>query len=429
MLPDPADIGALSEVVRSRREELGLSQNDLAAAVCLLDRPTVTGNDIARWERGKRIPRSGARRALEEALELPIHLLDRAAAEQRAVRYPDSPSIGVLALDSAAAVDAVDRIRSAFLDASGYTIGDLDEDEPPDLDDLDQGINQVMAAYQASRFDDMLDRLPDVVAGAHRVAYCHRGREARRANRAVALSGQASAMVLTKLGEHDLAWIASERGLGAASDADDPAVLGSLRRSVVHTLQSHGRTDTATKLAERTADELRSGLTDGSEREASIYGTLLLAAAMAAARAGDRSGVDELLDEADHHAQRLGHDANHLWTAFGPTNVAVHRVATAVARDDIASAERSTSALRPSDLPSERRTRYLFDLAMIAVRRNSIDEAIATMLDAEQLAPQQVHHHVMAQQIIGHLRNTKAGRQDPRLARLDQRTRRSIATR
>ncbi len=66
---------------------------------------------------------------------------------------------------------------------------------------------------------------------------------------------------------------------------------------------------------------------------------------------------------------------------------------------------------------------------MIAVRRNRTDDAIATMLDAEQLAPEQVHHHVMAQQIIGHLRNTKAGRQDPRLAQLDQRTRRRLATR
>ena len=34
------------------------------------------------------------------------------------------------------------------------------------------------------------------------------------------------------------------------------------------------------------------------------------------------SGVDELLDEADHYARQLGRDANHLWTAFGPTNVA-----------------------------------------------------------------------------------------------------------
>ena len=212
-----------------------------------------------------------------------------------------------------------------------------------------------------------MDQLPDVVAGAHRAAYCFRGRKARRAKQTLALSGQASAMVLTKLGEHDLAWIASERGLNAAQDADDPALIGSLNRSMVHTLQSHGRTDASTRLAERTADDLRPNLDAGSARETSVYGTLLLAASMTAARAGDRSTVDELLDEADHYAAKLGHDANHLWTAFGPTNVAVHRVATAVAQDDITDAERHTRQVDPSTLPTERRIRYLFDVAMVAV--------------------------------------------------------------
>ena len=65
---------------------------------------------------------------------------------------------------------------------------------------------------------------------------------------------------------------------------------------------------------------------------------------------------------------------------------------------------------------------------MIAVRRNRTGDAIAAMLEAERLAPEQVHRHVMAQQIVGHLRNTKVGRQDPRLAQLDQRTRHSLAT-
>ncbi len=243
----------------------------------------------------------------------------------------------------------------------------------------------------------------------------------------LALSGQASAMVLTKLGEHDLAWIASERGLNAAQDADDPAIIGSLNRSMVHTLQSHGRTEASTRLAERTADNLRPALDAGSARETSVYGTLLLAASMTAARAGDRSAVNELLDEADHHAAQLGQDANHLWTAFGPTNVAVHRVATAVARDDIATAEHHTRQLHPSALPPERRIRYLFDVAMIAVKQDRTGDAIATMLEAEQLSPEQVHNHVMAQQIVAHLRSSRSGRQDPRLAQLDRRTRKTRA--
>ena len=180
MLPDPADIGALAEVVRARREELGLSQADLAAAVCLVDRPTVTGNDIARWERGKRIPRSGARRALEMVLELPIHLLDRAAAEQRAVRNPEEPAIGIAALVDSA--NAVGRIRSAFLEANGLAFGCRRHAEPPDCETIQRDLDRVMLAYQTSRFDDMLDQLPDLIEKSHRATYCYRGRQRRLAN-------------------------------------------------------------------------------------------------------------------------------------------------------------------------------------------------------------------------------------------------------
>ncbi|MEM9564182.1 MAG: helix-turn-helix transcriptional regulator [Actinomycetota bacterium] len=428
MLPDPADIGLFADVVRAGRNQLELSQNDLAAAVCMIHRPTVTGNDIARYESGKRIARHETRRALEQALGLPVLTLDIAAAKQRAANKSGTGSTQVSMPTLAGAPSALGRIRAAFLDSGGYGFHDgAGSDQPPDLDDLARSLDQVMQAYQTSRFDEMLTRLPDVVAGAHHAAAHCRGRNRRRARQTLALSGQASAMVLTKLGEHDLAWIASERGLTVAQDADDPAILGSLQRSMVHTLQSHGRTEASTKLAERTADDLRTALKAGSEREISIYGTLLLAASMTAARAGERSTVDELLDEAEHHAKQLGHDTNHLWTAFGPTNVAVHRVATAVAHDDIAGAERHLRAVNAGALPSERRIRYLFDVAMIALRRDRTDEAIATMLEAEQLAPEQVHHHVMAQQIVAHLRDSKSGRQDPRLAQLDRRTRRAHA--
>jgi transcriptional regulator with XRE-family HTH domain len=426
VLPDPADIGTFAEVVRGARKQLNLSQNDLAALVCMASRPTVTGNDIARYERGKRIARQESRRALEEVLGLPVFVLDIAAANQRAERKGATLATTIGVPSPVGAPDAIDRIRAALLDSSG--LAGLDDEELPDLDALDRELGHVMNAYQSGRFDQMLGQLPDVVIGAHRAAYCFRGRKARRAKQTLALSGHASAMVLTKLGEHDLAWIASERGLNAAHDVDDPAIIGSLNRSMVHTLQSHGRTDASKRLAERTADDLRPAHDPGPARETSVYGTLLLAASMTAARAGDRSAVDELLDEAEHFAVQLGHDANHLWTAFGPTNVAVHRAATAVAQDDIANADRYARQVDPSTLPSERRIRHLFDVAMIAVKRHRTDEAIATMLEAEQLGPEQVHNHLMAQQIVAHLRSSRSGREDPRLAQLDRRTRKSRAT-
>lgn len=319
----------------------------------------------------------------------------------------------------------VDRIRAAILDDGLLRCGDADL---LPLAEIDTQLQEVMGLYQASRFDQMVKTLPDLLTAANWAKEQPTQAKRRKASRLSALSHQAAAMVLTKLGEHDLAWIASQQGLTVAEISEQPAVIGSLRRSVVHSLQSHGRHASSAKLTERTADELRDELDQGDDESTSIYGTLLLAGSMAAARAGDKSTTRLYLDEASHHADQLTKPGNRLWTSFSSANVAVHRVATAVARDDISNAEKSSQLVDQSALPSERRVRYLFDLAMIAVRRDKADDAIAIMLDAEQVAPEQVHHHVMAQQIVGHLRGTRAGRQNPHLAQLDRRTRKSRAT-
>ncbi|MEM9894685.1 MAG: helix-turn-helix transcriptional regulator [Actinomycetota bacterium] len=428
VLPHPDSPRPLAEVLRSRRDELGLSQADLADAVCRIDRPTVTGNDIARWERGKRIPRTGARRALEIALQLPVLHLDAAAAAQRAVRAPATETV-VLPHESAVN-PAIDRVRASLLDSSlaALHLGDGGDGPPPPLAKLNRDLDRVMGHYQSSRFDTMLAELPDLIRGAHITPDRPGGASSRKAKRTLALSNQAAAMVLTKVGEHDLAWIASERGLAVADQADDRATYASLRRSAVHTLQSQGRTEAATKLAERTADELRSDLAvSSSDEEVALYGTLLLAGSMAATRRGDSAGATEYLDEADHYANQLTSGTDHLWTAFSAANVAVHRVGAAVALDDIAAAEEHVGLVDVDALLSERRVRFLFDKAMIAVRRDDTETATAVMTEAEALAPEQVHNHLMAQQIVAHLRNTKAGRQDPRLAQLDQRARRTRA--
>ncbi|MDI6102824.1 hypothetical protein QLQ12_29825 [Actinoplanes sp. NEAU-A12] len=143
------------------------------------------------------------------------------------------------------------------------------------------------------------------------------------------LTYQLAATRLTKLGETDLAWIAADRGLSAVRPVGDPAITGSLFRSVSHALLSTGRYQEAVRLTTDAADFLDQYLTDAGPELLSVYGTLLLGGSVAAARANDASTARTLLTAADEAATRLGKDANHLWTAFGPRNVAIHRVATA----------------------------------------------------------------------------------------------------
>ena len=186
-----------------------------------------------------------------------------------------------------------------------------------------------MDGYQSARYVWVADRLPELLASALAATRSHRGEERDEAQRLLALAYQAAAQVLGKVGEAELAGMAADRGLAAAQHSGDLAVTGSLLRSVMHCLTSTGRFDAALNLLEDAETLLRPTESESSREQVSVYGALHLAGAMAAARAGDRNAVRDILSRADQAAQRLGADSNELWTAFGPTNVAIHTVATA----------------------------------------------------------------------------------------------------
>jgi tetratricopeptide (TPR) repeat protein len=228
----------------------------------------------------------------------------------------------------------------------------------------------------------------------------YEGNERIRAHETLALSYQATASVLTKLGESDLAWMAAERGLAAAQQTGNPAIAGSLFRSVAFALLSTGRHEPAMQLTESGADYLRPHLNDGDGDLLSAYGMLFLAGSMAASRTEDRATTRGYLAEADDAAQRLGVDGNHLWTAFGPTNVAIHRVNTAMELGDIQVALDLGPNLDTSALPVERQVRHLLDVARAYNISGRQDAAVTTVLEAERKAPDQVRHHYLSRQLV-----------------------------
>ncbi|GAA5051506.1 hypothetical protein GCM10023318_22950 [Nocardia callitridis] len=130
----------------------------------------------------------------------------------------------------------------------------------------------------------------------------------------------------------------------------------------------------------------------------SVYGTLLLVGSIAAARFGDRARTLDYLDKASNAAQCLGKDANHLWTAFGPTNVAIHRVNTAAELGDFKTALDST--INVNSAPLERRTRYLLDIARAHCLGGNRADALSTLLMAERIAPEQVRQHYLSRKVV-----------------------------
>ncbi|MFI6905097.1 helix-turn-helix domain-containing protein [Nonomuraea sp. NPDC050394] len=276
----------------------------------------------------------------------------------------------------------------------------IGEEEPPPLAELASEIAEVWKAYQSSQYTKVVERLPVLLAEAHHAERSSHG-DARHA--ALGVLGQvyhAAASILTKVGEADLAWIAAERGLAYAQESRSQVVTVSLLRSVTHSLLANGRYDAAIQLTSDAAALLDDDLPKATPDLLSVYGTLFLAGSMAAARAEDRTTTRAFLAEAQESATRLGTDANHAWTAFGPTNVAIHRVATAIELGDIQVAIDIGPKLDTSALPIERRVRHALAVAHALSLWNRTDEALATLLDAEKMAPEQVRYHYLGRQLV-----------------------------
>lgn len=317
----------------------------------------------------------------------------------------------------------VPALRSALMNYRQLTpiLGVPTEGEPTSLSELRSSVAEVWDAYQDSRYGFATRRLPLLLADALMASQSYEGRSREQAHELTAMTYQSAAMVLTKLGETDLAWIAADRGLAAAQQSGNTIVTGSLFRSVAHCLLSNGRYATAVQLVGDASGYLRPGLTNAAPEFLSIYGTLLLAGSMAAARAEDRSTTREFLAEADRSARQLGHDANHVWTAFGPTNVAIHRVATASELGDMQIAVDLGPDIDTTGLPTERRTRHNLEVARALSAFNRVDEALAMILEAETWAPEQVRSHYLARELVLSWVRNQRGRPSRPMAELADR--------
>lgn len=271
-------------------------------------------------------------------------------------------------------------------------------------------LQAVWDAYQSSRFAYVSASLPALITDLNAAArHPLDASVAERADLLLASAYHAAATVLTKVGEIDLAWVAAQRGFDIAERIGEPVTWLSLARSVTHVTMSTGRHKDAATLVHQVASHVGHLPADASLEYQSVYGTLFLTGAMAAARAEDRTLTNEYLRESEVAATQLGHDANYAWTAFGPTNVKIHRVSTAMELDDVETALEVGRPIDTSSLPTERQVRHSLELARAHNARSRRDEALEILLAAEARAPEQVRHHALSRDlVVNWVRTSKA---------------------
>lgn len=269
---------------------------------------------------------------------------------------------------------------------------------------LQQLVDDTWTAYQDSRFGYVIMRLNQVLPIAYVTAQQTPGPMVD-ATRCLAYLYQVAASVLVKLGDLDLARLCADRGDLAVQMVDDPIAAASLQRSIAHTLLSNGQYADAVAVVQ---DGLAEAARLHSPEGLSVQGAFTFVGAIASARAGDRTEASAFLRRADDLAEQLGHDANHVWTAFGPTNVAMHHVTVAAELGDVRQAAEVGQAIDVSGLPRERQVRHHLEVARALSRIAQRDEALATVLTAEQSAPEQVRRHFLTHELVHHwIRDTR----------------------
>ncbi|MFC4942359.1 helix-turn-helix domain-containing protein [Pseudonocardia sp. GCM10023141] len=218
-----------------------------------------------------------------------------------------------------------------------------------------------------------------------------------------------AATTLSKVGESDLAWIAAERAMHAADQADDPLVLASAARAATHALLASGRFNDAVELGNTAAEWMRPHLANNDPAALSLLGMLRLRTAVAAARRHDRAATTELISRATRAAALLGHDGNYWQTGFGPTNVELHRLSTLLDLGDVDYVARHGQEVTAPNLPAERQVSHMIDVARALSLIAQDGDATQLLREAEDMAPQLVRHNPVVRETVKTMYRRAAG--------------------
>ena len=204
------------------------------------------------------------------------------------------------------------------------------------------------------------------------------------------------------MGEPFLAWAAADRAMFAAEQSGDPLLAAASAWRLSYMITGRKHPQEALELAMAAAAALGRTTRAPSPERLSVYGALHLAAATAAAASFDRATTESLLATARGIADRTG-EANHMGTAFGPVNVAIHAISASLKLGDPRTATETGEALDLAAMPVGlvgRRTQVNLDLARAYAMTRKDAAAVNLLLAAERLSPQLVRYDPATRDVL-----------------------------
>ncbi|WP_069765689.1 helix-turn-helix domain-containing protein [Streptomyces sp. LUP47B] len=383
-----ADTKPFGQRVKELRREAGMSQSDLAAAMGRSE------SWVSQVERGVQpVERLSVLQALADALKVSVREVRPEAAPAEEAEPEEQPPSNDL-----------DGLRVAL---TGHpALSSLFEQPPaepaPSLADFRRSVEEAWTLTHASSYAALSDHLARLLPSIEDAVRRAPAGERAELHALRAKAYQAAASSFTRQDQADAAWIAADRALQAAELAGQPLeVVASLFR-MAHAFMRQQHMEQAEQAASSAVAVLdpRVAAPACPPEELSLVGAMNLVLAVINAREGNRARTHEHIDRAREIAAMLGEDRNDFDTEFGPTNVEIHAMSTAVELGDAGLALEVAQRVDASGLSPERQARFLLDVARAHAQRRHVGEATAALLEAEALTPEQIHDHHLAREVM-----------------------------
>lgn len=307
-----------------------------------------------------------------------------AVLQNQADRQPRPPEVPVL-----------DELRQAVLGHTAPTT-DISDSRRTSIAHAEASIMQVHRLYQMADYDAS-SRLLTLVL--------QRGTATVPPSLSAAVY-LAATKLATKFGDAGLAWVTADRCLRFATEAERPSFVGIAHYQVACALLAARHLAAAETTAALAVERLAGVAREPRVRHdevLSVQGALVLLLAVMAARRNEGHATNRYLRQAGQLAERLGRDDNRLWTAFGPTNVAIHELAAHVALGDATRAFQLGETLDTDGLPPAlrgRRSQVHLELAWASAGQRDDSLAVLHLIEAERVASQVVSRNIAARDLI-----------------------------
>jgi transcriptional regulator with XRE-family HTH domain len=395
---------------------MGFTQESLAQKL------GVEASTVGRWERGTLTPQPWRRQRIASELKLSLAELDTLLNPSTPGAAPAEATISRREVMGDTALLTGTVFAQRWLPAAdNFAEANSDGVALQGLPSTTAAVTRLHETYQAAQYAEVAGTLPTVKDAITALVSTSRGQERRQALILQCSAAVVEAKLATKTGDGAAARVAAKRAKAAADDADDPFGQAAAAYQMTCAFLKHDQAAVAEELAVSAAGSV----TGDDPRRISWAGALTLIAAIIAARRNDLATARGRLDTAQGLADRLGRDANIGYTAFGPTNVTIHRMSAAVALDDpyqlLATSERLDPTRMPSGLRG-RRAQFHLDSAWAHTQIDEDALAVLHLLETNRIAPEIVYTSRTAHNLIRDLMARERRREVPGLRELAIRT-------